>query len=466
MNVLAGESSKSENKKPKSSSLANDFIDAIKIQSPGLGCNLLSEKGGDGNTLLNKCKLPLGLKNLCKSKLDSDFWTKNKGKAKNSGVIFNSHPDNVMDILDDRMQIFCAISGKHHCKWECENENYSHDESNSSESVEKPKRRRSLSKINSQDVVEDAKITHVDTEKILHGKFKEVDSDSDSGLHPDFNGNTMVVKNSYYDDYTQRFHLGFLSKPSVNSESGPTAENNDQPSTLISLPFKKSHKKNLNLGKNCSAKKICEITSLINTDSDSIENQHKKSSEPCRRSSMEINGRGSNLEEDELSDSSDTSNPFLAAILRTTKKSLTNRNPKSIKNFYCGIKGKFSDDEEVRSGIKTVFEGGKSLLPLNKLKEPCEIFVAGKTLNSAGRKEKEKRVNEKKEFFQNFSRNSFDSNFERKKLSPCSLGQMNEKNSLIEVIPEKELGSKSLIRLKYFLEKQEVQSEVSTNILA
>lgn len=387
-----GECSKTEFKKSKPSTFSPDFSELIKQQNTyeafdTFSCNYFEQKMVDPTL-----DLMLGLKGLSDSKRKSDFRTKGKSKNHSIELKAESTPEKktVMDILDDRMQISCAISGKHHCKWECEEEN---DLNNAGGNAEKPKRRRSLSRVKATDDVEELKSENSDSEKILYGKYKKTDwfkSDLYSPLQeseveevneceknkfpqiancskifplecPPKSTTNLTVSN-IVKECTSKPQTPKIESLSLNyshskeSEVSDTPEVNGNDKSFVEEASGSSLKEKKKIGKGFSAirkesfesfRKVCAVASNSCTDyvSDS---------------------------EEELSDGHlESSNPFLAAILRTSRKSKASASSKTPKKCDNSVESKFLGEEEKEetSGVKKLSSEKNRTLEQNSLRE-------------------------------------------------------------------------------------------------
>lgn len=323
-----GESSFNDQGKMKSPIFSDDLSELMKPQNSLklFDCNFFEQKVNPNLDLMI-------LQNLS-DKSKSDFRTKEKSDESILKRLTNPNflklPESKStrektDLLDDRMQITCAISGKHHCNSECDEEN------DGKLSVEKPKRRRSLSKARVNDI-EEVKPSSYESEKILHGKFKELDI---SKTEPDNDTESLISKLEVPDKWAKISKIDSDCKKALTPL--PEGDNNEifKTPTNESLPLDDTT--------------LTEVDSLSEFESFS-ESESAKSDEEKTESGDELslsnrflldNDNNSDdtddvqKEADDESDDKDfipeSSNPFLEAILRTTRRSLID-NVKGISN--------------------------------------------------------------------------------------------------------------------------------------
>ncbi|KAK6620140.1 hypothetical protein RUM44_006540 [Polyplax serrata] len=345
-----GESSKEEFKKSKPSAFPVDVTDLVKPSSFGaFSCNYLEQK-----VLDPALDAVFGLGGLGDQMKKNSFRTKGKLKSSLNESI-GAETKNVMDLLDDRMQISCAISGKHHCKWECDEEA---DLSNPCGTAEKPKRRRSLSRARAAEGLDESLgLGSSDSDKILHGKFKEVDCFTSEVCLP---VPESQVEGSETCDSSAEGCSNSLDATKLTSHSGlftMLAESRSQTPKIESLPLISEARKDKPVTEvtMSSGVKGAEEKNVVQRSVSSL-TEKKPPTDVCRirKESFESFKKGcaaansvdteetSESEDDESEDQLDASNPFLAAILRTTKKSKEGRESKTQKKCDTTVGVKYN----------------------------------------------------------------------------------------------------------------------------
>lgn len=422
----------------KSPIFSDDLTDLMKPQSSSLKlfeCNFFEQKVNPNLDLM------IGLQNLTEKRGKETKEDSILKRLTSPGFVSKSCKYKT-DILDDRMQISCAISGKHHCNSECDEEN------DGKLNVEKPKRRRSLSKARVNE--EEVKPSSCESEKILHGKFKECDLKTDSETpvgnisKPIFNPDVVPEKINY------RKNLGSLTE-------------NDKPDE--SLPLE---------GNNRS-----EIDSV--SEFESLSESEKSDEEKTEEELSIIEGPSKEDSSEEVTEEkSETLNPFLEAILRTARRSMENNNNNKCDNSQNNnnisseiiiINNKndnFNNDDNCDPVDKNL---DKSDIFLQKLKKPiknyitekmsdfkAKVDVSDKVQSDDGKYPKEGIYRETPKITSN--RNNLDLKLERKK-SPAvrNLRDLGDDDNAGGGFGPSEFLAKSINRLKSLFDRQDLKSE-------